>query len=101
MKQEQLELFNEPLIFNYDKHSDVLYIILGEPKRAFTEDVNGFLLRFAEEDEQPCGITILDFAKRFLFAPAPPLIEIISVHLCKPFDQVDAQLSTALNILVK
>ncbi len=49
---------------NYDQHSDVLYLYKDEPRPALTEDgPDGLMLRFAIEDDAPCGVTILGYRR--------------------------------------
>jgi hypothetical protein len=49
---------------DYDVNTDVLYIYLGKPVPAVGEvDEDGLLLRFATEDDRPCGVTVISYNK--------------------------------------
>jgi len=50
---------------NHDKVADVLYIVFGEARPSYAEDVgDGIYARYDMETDQLTGITILDFSKR-------------------------------------
>lgn len=45
----------------YDEPSDVLYISIGRPKKAFSEmDSEDFIIRYAQSNHHLCGITIFN-----------------------------------------
>lgn len=50
---------------DYDINADVLYIYLGKPVPAVSEvdEEDGLLLRFAMDDDRPCGVTVLSYNK--------------------------------------
>ena len=75
------------LKISYDVDSDVLYLALGDPVPATTdEDDHGLLLRYARSDGHPCGVTVLGFHSTWE-AKAGELSEIVSEHLhLKPRD---------------
>ena len=46
----------------YDTDADVLYLALGSPVPASTdEDDDGLLVRYALDDGHPCGVTVLGY----------------------------------------
>jgi Protein of unknown function (DUF2283) len=46
----------------YDRHSDVLYIALDEPRPAVAEEgAEGLVYRFGMSDDRPCGVTVLSY----------------------------------------
>ena len=58
------------LSFAYDEHADVLYLSVGNPKPAVTEEVvDGVLLRRNPATGELVGVTILDFRTAFLKHP--------------------------------
>jgi uncharacterized protein YuzE len=51
---------------SYDDASDVLYLSLGEPRAALTEEDNeGVLIRKDRESGQTVGVTILSYGQHF------------------------------------
>lgn len=47
---------------NYDRSGDVLYLALGKPVRAISdEDDLGLVYRFAMDDGRPCGVTVIRY----------------------------------------
>jgi len=55
------------LSINYDKNSDILYISLGDSKECInTELEKGNLLRFEPSTNELVGITLMDFADRYI-----------------------------------
>ncbi len=62
----------QPLTISYDRKSDVLYVSLGEPRPAVSQETeNGVLLREDLEAGEVVGMTVLDFMKRW---PGPNLV---------------------------
>jgi uncharacterized protein YuzE len=53
------------LLSDYDSDADVLYIYLDQPVPAVGEldDENELILRFAADDDRPCGVTVLSYSK--------------------------------------
>ena len=50
----------------YDRESDVLYLSIGEPRRAISREVgDDVLLRIDPETENVVGLTIMNLASRF------------------------------------
>ena len=64
------------LTFSYDEHADVLYIAVGAPRAAISEELDeGIVLRRDPKTKQVVGLTIVDFRTAFLKHPKPlPLI---------------------------
>lgn len=49
---------------DYDVEADVLYLYVGRPVPAVTEmDDDGLILRFALDDDRPCGVTVVSYAR--------------------------------------
>ncbi|MBN9370980.1 DUF2283 domain-containing protein [Hydrogenophaga sp.] len=69
------------LRFSYDDDADVLYLALGKPVPAVTdEDDHGLLLRYARSDGHPCGVTVLDFHRSWT-QKEQALSELVGTHL--------------------
>lgn len=84
----------ERLSLKYDKHADVLYVALGVPVPAETdEDDNGLLLRFALSDGHPCGVTVLGFRTGHWNQRVHKLSGLVADHLHIPSIEVEQQLS--------
>jgi len=68
------------LVVDYDTNSDVLYLALGAPVPASTdEDDEGLLVRYALADGHPCGVTVLGY--RHWKKNIDRLTELVSGHL--------------------
>lgn len=58
------------LIFKYDEHADVLYISVGEPRPAVSEELDdGVVVRRDPDTNKVVGVTIIDFRTTFLKEP--------------------------------
>lgn len=45
---------------NYDRHADVLYVALDQPRGAVSEEGGqGLIYRFSLDKAQPCGVTVI------------------------------------------
>jgi uncharacterized protein YuzE len=50
----------------YDKKGDVLYISIGSPRKAVSQEMDDdILLRVDTETREVVGLTVLNFAERF------------------------------------
>lgn len=57
----------ENLDWSYDEEADVLYISIGEPRKAIGVDIGeGAILRYIEETGELVGITLLGVKERLL-----------------------------------
>jgi len=57
----------EKIKLNYDDQADVLYISIGDPRPGIAIEANdGNFIRYAQGTDKIIGITILDFAERFI-----------------------------------
>ena len=55
----------KPLSWEYDEEADVLYVSVGDPKRAVNTDIgDGVIVRYDEKKREVVGITLLGFRKR-------------------------------------
>lgn len=55
----------QPLNWEYDEEADVLYVSVGEPKRAVSTDIgDGVIVRYDEKKMEVVGLTLLGFRKR-------------------------------------
>jgi uncharacterized protein YuzE len=64
-----LKMFEDDkkVVWDYDKEADVLYLSLGEPKKAEGIDIgNGTIIRVSPENNEIVGITIINPLKRTL-----------------------------------
>jgi uncharacterized protein YuzE len=81
------------LAVNYDAQSDVLYLAVGAPVPADTdEDDDGLLVRFAKTNGKPCGVTVLGFASNWTKS-TDRLANLIGSHLQMPRSAVAAALA--------
>lgn len=79
---------------SYDENADVLYVVLGMPVPAQTdEDDSGLLLRFAQSDGHPCGVTVLDFRRSHWNDRVGELSEAVASHLHVPPVEIRRALS--------
>jgi hypothetical protein len=54
------------LLVEYDDYSDVLYLALGDPVPALTEEAReGLLIRRDPETTKPVGVTITSYGRHF------------------------------------
>jgi uncharacterized protein YuzE len=54
------------LVLDYDQESDVLYVSLGAPQQAITDEVeDDILLRYCPPSLEVVGITIVNFRRHF------------------------------------
>ena len=61
---------DQGLTFKYDEHADVLYISVGQPKPAVSEELeDGVVVRLDPRTKKIVGLTIIDFRTVFLKAP--------------------------------
>lgn len=57
----------ENISWEYDEEADVLYISIGEPRKALGIDIgDGAILRYIEETGEVVGVTLLGLKKRLL-----------------------------------
>lgn len=58
------------LTFEYDEHADVLYISVGDPRPALSEELDdGVVVRRDPDTKKVVGLTIIDFRTTFLKEP--------------------------------
>ncbi len=57
----------EYLNWDYDEEADVLYISIGEPRRALGVDIGeGAIVRYIEEEGEVVGLTLIGVKERLL-----------------------------------
>ena len=57
----------ENLNWEYDEEADVLYISIGEPRKAVGVDIGeGAIIRYIEETGEVVGLTLLGVKERLL-----------------------------------
>jgi uncharacterized protein YuzE len=79
----------EHLAVKYDARADVLYVALGKPEPAETDmDGNGLLLRYADSDGHPCGVTVMGFRSSRWAHDVDKLKNLVAKHLSVPFRNV-------------
>jgi hypothetical protein len=67
---------------SYDKMADVLYLSIGEPQAGIDEEVSeGVYIRLHPQTDQPVGLMVIDFEKRF----SQPLEQAIPIDLARFF----------------
>ena len=59
----------ENLNWEYDEEADVLYISIGEPKKALGVDIGeGAILRYIEDTGEVIGLTLIGIKERLLMS---------------------------------
>lgn len=59
----------ENLNWDYDKEADVLYISIGEPRKALGIDIgDGTIVRYIEETAEIVGLTLLGVKEKVVAA---------------------------------
>ena len=77
----------------YDARADVLYVALGAPVPAETDiDEAGLLVRYAESDGHPCGVTIMGFRSARWAHDVARLSALVAGHLSVPTKTVSRAL---------
>jgi hypothetical protein len=67
---------------DYDRDADVMYVALGSPVPSEGEDhPRGVVLRFAQSDNSPSGVTIIGFSRHRWDEDLRSLSELIGRHL--------------------
>ena len=57
----------ENLDWDYDEEADVLYISIGEPRKALGVDIGeGAIVRYVEETREVVGLTLIGVKERLL-----------------------------------
>lgn len=57
----------ENLNWDYDEEADVLYISIGEPRKALGIDIGeGAIVRYIEETREVVGLTLMGIKERLL-----------------------------------
>jgi len=57
----------ENLNWDYDEEADVLYISIGEPRKALGVDIGeGAIVRYVEETGEVIGLTLIGVKERLL-----------------------------------
>jgi len=57
----------ENLNWDYDEEADVLYISIGEPRKALGIDIGeGAIVRYVEETGEVVGLTLMGLKERLL-----------------------------------
>ncbi|MEW5768287.1 MAG: DUF2283 domain-containing protein [bacterium] len=57
----------ENLNWEYDEEADVLYISIGEPRKAVGVDIGeGAIIRYIEETKEVVGLTLIGMKERVL-----------------------------------
>lgn len=54
------------MFINYDKEADVMYLSLGKPVKAVTEEMDtDILVRYHPKTKNLVGVTVMNFSQRF------------------------------------
>ena len=53
------------ITIDYDEEADTLYLSLGDPVEAITEEIGNVGIRVNERTNEIVGVTIIDFIKIF------------------------------------
>jgi len=85
------------LLADYDRPTDVLYVVLGAPVPSEGEgQPGGVELDFSLRDNSPCAVTIIGFNQNGWQKRRAELVKIISRHLSIPTDSVAYVVNTAV-----
>ena len=77
----------------YDARADVLYVAIGAPVPAETDiDDAGLLVRYAESDGHPCGVTVMGFRSGRWNHDVAKLTALVAGHLSVPTTAVSRAL---------
>lgn len=76
----------------YDKEGDVLYLSVGDPRPALSEEVgDDVLVRVDRETGEVVGLTVLNFSTRFSSLKSPHILPVeIALKALIPDDTKDA-----------
>lgn len=76
----------------YDKEGDVLYLSIGSPRPALSEEVgDDVLVRIDEQTGEVVGLTVLNFSTRFSSLKAPHTLPVeIALKALIPDDTKDS-----------
>jgi hypothetical protein len=81
------------LTVDYDRRNDVLYVVDGRPRPGEGEDISGgIVLRYAVDDNSPCGVTVIGYRRNRWPKKPRELAEVIADHLGEDVDQVEQSL---------
>jgi hypothetical protein len=84
------------LSVDFDGEGDVLYIHLGPPVASHVDEgPRGLLFRWANADDRPSGITVLDFRANWP-DQLGGLYSVVARHLQLPVQLVEREISRAL-----
>ena len=83
---------------DYDRNADVLYVHLGAARPADVEErPEGVLLRFALDDDAPCGVTVMGLRKNGWCGRRADLAVMIASFLGTPEDAAARAIADALD----
>ncbi len=86
------------LTADYDRRADVLYVRVGDARPAEVEErPDGVLLRFALDDDAPCGVTVMGLHKNRWFEHRADLARSVASFLGEPEDVAARAIADALN----
>jgi|GEM_PF-1816856 len=82
---------------DYDRNADVLYVHLGAGRPADVEErPEGVLLRFALDDDAPCGVTVMGVRKNGWLGRRSDLAALVADFLGESEDSIAAAITAAL-----
>lgn len=91
------EMTNPVIVADYDRAADVLYISRGNPRPDEGEDfVRGIILRFAMDNSQPSGATVVGFVHNRWRSDIGGLANKLSKHLRAPAPEIEKAIRKAL-----
>ena len=84
------------LHIDFDVEADVLYVSLGDPVASHVDEApDGVLLRWANSDNHPSGVTIIDFRKNW-YARRSHFYSLVAEHLHVPAQMVRQEVERAI-----
>jgi hypothetical protein len=85
------------ITIDFDRDADVLYIALGSPQPAESEERDkGIVLRYSVKNDAPCGVTVVGFRDHGWARRRNDLVALVAEHLGVPPEVVSDALSQAL-----
>ena len=84
------------LSVDFDAREDVLYISIGDPVPSYSEEIeDGVLLRRSNAEDQPSGVTAIDFRNNWL-SQRRRFYVIVADYLRVPAETVEREVESRI-----
>jgi hypothetical protein len=81
---------------DYDQRADVLYVLVGDPRPAEGEDLQGGIVRrYALDDAAPCGVTVIGYHRNRWHRRPRQLAKIVAEHFGTDVERVRSLVAAA------